>query len=176
MESNDALDRMIDSALAGYSSARPLEGLEERVLNRVRLMDSARRRMLGWTVAIAVVASVVMVAILVRMPHAPVSHDFARVHTPAPARPVPKVEEARVAPKHRRGRITPKRAESPKLLPKLEQFPAPAPLTAEERALLAFVEHYPDEAKQLVTERKKNDEPIEIQPIQMPPLPTDGAQ
>jgi len=176
MESNDELDRMIDSALAGYSSAQPLAGLEERVLNRVRLTDSARRRVLGWTVAIVAVTFVLLIAILVRMPYAPVSHGIARVQTPAPARPVPEVEQVRVAPKHRRGRVATRRAGSPRPLPKLEQFPAPAPLTAEERALLAFVEHYPDEAKQLVTEQQKSGEPIEIQLIRIPPLQSNGAQ
>ncbi|HVP46741.1 MAG TPA: hypothetical protein VMT32_09165 [Bryobacteraceae bacterium] len=174
MESNGDLDRMIDTALAGYSSAQPLEGLEERVLNRVRL--SARRRVIGWAVAMAVVASVVVAAIFVRIPRAavPAGQDVARVQTPAPPRLVP--ETLRIAPKQRRGRIVTKRAEPPRPLPRLEQFPSPTPMTTEERALLAFVEHHPDEAKQLVTQQQKSGEPIEIQPIQIAPLQSDGAQ
>jgi len=173
MESNGDLDRMIDSALAGYSSAQPLEGLEERVLNRVRM--SARRRVLGWAVAGAVVASLVVAAIFVRMPRA-ASRDIVRVQTPAPPRLVPEVKQVRVTPKHRPRRIAIRRAEPPRQLPKLEQFPSPAPLTAEERALLAFVEHHPDEVKQLAAERQKSNELIAIQPIQIPPLRSDGAQ
>jgi hypothetical protein len=176
MENNDDLDRMIDSALAGYSSAQPLAGLEERVLNRVRL--SARRRVIAWAVAGAVVASVMVAAIFVRMPRAPApaSHDVARLQTPGPSLPVPVKEEPRVAPKHRRGRIATMRAEPPRPLPKLEQFPSPMPITAEERALLAFVKHHPAEAKQFVAERQNGDKPIEIEPIEMAPLQRNGAQ
>jgi hypothetical protein len=168
MENNDDLDRMIDSALAGYSSAQPLAGLEERVLNRVRL--SARRRVIAWAVAGAVVASLVVAAIFVRMPRVPATaiHDTAAVETPAPPRPV--LQESQVAPKRRWGRAATKGAEPPRPLPKLEAFPVPTPLTAEERALLALVEHHPDEAMRLVAKRRESNKPIEIDPIQIAPI------
>jgi hypothetical protein len=51
------------------------------------------------------------------------------------------------------------------------------PITTEERALLAFVAQHPADAQQAFAElQKRSNEPIEIQPIQIPPLQSDGAQ
>jgi hypothetical protein len=112
--------------------------------------------------------------IVVRTPHhlASRSNDVARVVTPAPAQAALAVERPRVVPK----RLVKPHALRPKPLPKLEQFPAPTPMTAEERALLAFVEQHPAEARQVFADLQKSDEPIEIQPIQIPPLQSDGAE
>lgn len=168
MEGNEELDRRIDSALGGYSDAEPVAGLEERVLRRVRV--STRRRMLGWAVAFAAAAALVVTVIVVRTPHH-VGPTY-RVGVPAVMRPAPVVEKPRVVTVRR----AKPRAVRARRLPKLEQFPAPTPLTAEERALVAFVEHHPAEAQQVFAELQKSNEPIEIQPIQISPLQSDGAQ
>src|SRR5690242_2465936 len=169
MEGNDELDRRIDNALAGYSGAEPLAGIEERVLRRVR--TASRRRVFGWAAAIAVAAALVVTVSVVRTPR--VVRPTYRVEIPAVMRPAPVVEKARVV-TARRARTRARRARP---LPKLEQFPAPTPLTAEESALIAFVKHRPAEAQQVFAElQKRVDEPIEIQPIQIPPLESDGAQ
>jgi hypothetical protein len=170
MESNDELERRIDSALAGYSVAEPLAGLEERVLSRVRAREGARRRVLGWAFAFGAVAVVVVTVVAVRTPRHAGRTD--RVGIPAVMRPVPVAERPRVVPV-RRAKAS---ALRPRPLPKQEQFPAPAPITAEERALLALVAHHPAEAQQVFAELQKSDEPVQIQPIQIPPLPSDGAQ
>jgi hypothetical protein len=169
MQNNDELDRTIDSALAGYSDAEPLAGLEDRVLHRVRLAEAGRRRVLGWAVVIAVAASVVMAAIVVWAPR----HSESKIYIvglPAVARPVPAAEKPRVAPKQR---VKSHRLR-PRPLLKQNQFPAPTPITTEERAVLAFAELSPKDAEDAF--RKRSDEPIEIQPIQIPPLRSDGAQ
>jgi len=164
----DNLDRLIDSALASYSDAGPLAGLEQRVLNRVRVAR-ARRRLFAWGLGFAVAASVAVVGIVIRTEPRPVAKpaEVARVTNagpPAtPTRPEPRIRR-------------PTRAKRPKALPKLEQFPAPAPLTAEERALLALVEHHPEEAQLFADLQKRAEEPIEIQPIHIAPLRDDGAQ
>jgi hypothetical protein len=172
MEDRDELDRVIDGALARYSGAEPLAGLEERVLNRVRVVETGRRWRLAW--AFALVAAVVVVAVVMRTPRQPVlkSNGLARVIAPAPVRPAPAVEKERVVAK----RPVRAKARRQRVLPKQEQFPAPAPMTAEERALVAFVGQHPAEARQVFAELQKSDEPIEIQPIQIPPLRSDGAQ
>jgi len=172
MQSNDELDRRIDSALAAYSDAEPLAGLEERVLNRVRGAEAGRRRVLGWVGVIAVATSVVTGAIVLRV----LRHSESKMYIvgiPAVTRPVPAVETPRVGPKRppksRRSRHMP--------LPKQRQFPAPPPITGEEHALVAFVGRHPGEARQIFAElQKQSDEPIEIQPIQIPPLQIDSAQ
>jgi hypothetical protein len=171
MQSNDEPDRTIDSALAGYSGVEPLAGLEERVLHRVRGAEAGRRRVFGWAVAL-VAAALVVPVVVVRAPR----HSESKTYTvgiPAVTRPVPAVETPRVAPKQR---VKSHRLR-PRTLPKQEQFPAPTPITTEERALLAFVGQHPADAQEAFAElQKRSDEPIEIQPIQIPPLRSDGAQ
>jgi hypothetical protein len=172
MENNGELDRMIDSALAAYSDAEPLAGLEERVLYRVRGAVAGRRRVLGWAGVIAIAVSVVMAAIVGRAPRHLESKIYI-VGIPAVTRPVPAVETPRVVAK----RPPKSRPSRHMLLPKQRQFPAPPPVTGEEHALVAFVARHPGEARQLFAElQKQSDEPIEIQPIQIPPLQIDGAQ
>jgi len=92
------------------------------------------------------------------------------VGIPAVTQPVPAVETPRVAPKQRVKSHAPRK----KPQPKQEQFPAPTPITTEERAVLAFAELSPKDAEDAF--RKRSDEPIEIQPIQIPPLRSDGTQ
>jgi hypothetical protein len=175
MQSNGELDRMIDSALAEYSNAQPLAGLEERVLNRIRLVEGARRRAFGWVAAIAVAASVVLVSILVRMPRTPAPPGNGIVPVPAlaPSRPVPEAAELHGALKRHHGGIVRKRAEAPKPVEKLKPFPTPQPLTAEERTLRGFVERYPEEAGQALTQLQNwSNNPITIEPIQITPIQT----
>lgn len=173
MENNgrDTLDSMLDGALACYSGAEPLTGLEERVLQRVRASDVPRRRPVGWAVAFALAAALVLVAIVMKTPRyaTPKRGEIARTEASA------KLEQPRIVSKERSIRLTARRA--PSSLPKQQQFPAPAPLTTEERALRSFVERDPAEAQQVFAQlRKRTNDPIEIQPIQIAPLRIDGAQ
>jgi hypothetical protein len=173
MESNgrETLDNMLDDALACYSGAEPLAGLEERVLHRVRASDVTRRRPVRWAFAFALAAALVLVVIVMKTPSdpPPKPRDIARAEIPA------LVEQPRIASQHRRSRVAARRAPSPR--PKQEQFPAPAPLTAEEQALRSFVERDPAEAQQVFAQlRKRTNDPIEIQPIRIAPLRIDGAQ
>ena len=64
---DDNLDRQIDCALAAYSDAEPLAGLEERIVARVRLA-SARRRRWWWAAAVPAAAAVAVVLIYPRPP------------------------------------------------------------------------------------------------------------
>jgi hypothetical protein len=60
-------------------------------------------------------------------------------------------------------------------LPKREQFPTPTPITAEERALLAFVAHSPKQAEVLWEDAKsRTTEPLEIKEIHIEPLQNGG--
>jgi len=177
MESNgrDQLDGALDDALAGYSVAEPPAGLEGRVLHRIRAAEAPRRRLAGWALAFAA-AALVLVTIVMRAPRNPAPHsrNIARAQIPSPARPAAKVEEPRVAREHHRGRIAAKRVAP---VPKQEQFPAPAPLTAEEQALRSFIERHTAEAQQVFAQlQKRSNEPIQIEPIQIAPLKIDGAQ
>lgn len=164
MQDRDELSRMIDQAMAFYVDAEPLAGLEERVLNRVRVLEAD----LPWRLAWAFAAVVVVAAIVMWMPLHPAarSSEVAGVvaDVPVPTSPPPEKPMRSRAPRHR-------------FLPKLEQFPRPIPLTAEERALAAFVARQPVEAQQVCADLQRSmHEPIDIQPIQIAPLQSDGAQ
>ena len=168
--SRDELDRLIDGALSAYSGAEPLAGLEERVLQRIVVAEGARRRAVWWRWALAlpVLASLAWVTILLRVEPlpAPKVTVIGNVDWTEPALPkvTPKLPER-------------KTARLPKPLPKLEQFPAPSPITAEERAWLAFVDRAPALAQETFRElEKRNSEKIEIREIQIPPLVTDAGQ
>ena len=165
----DELDRLIDGALASYADAEPLAGLEDRVVNRVRVVG-ARRRIFGWGMGLAVAAAVVVVGIGIRTEQRTVPKPAAVARGTNVAPPVAAIQRAMRIP----ARV---RARRPKPLPKLKQFPAPAPMTAEERAFVAFVQRDPNEAQRtFAVLRKRADEPIEIQPIQIAPLQSDGGQ
>jgi hypothetical protein len=181
----DELDKLIDGVLPGYSSAEPLDGLEERVLRRVHAAGAARRspwlRRCGF--AIPALAALVVAGIVVRTSWKPVprtasttpgriAQSVAAFKPPSPAvaqefsAPAPQV----VRPKFRARTGQEPRVPS-RALPKLQYFPTPEPLTKEERALVAWVAQNPAEAKDVFTDlRKRIEEPVTIQPIEMPKL------
>lgn len=170
-DARDELDRLIDGALASYSSAEPLAGLEGRVLNRVRVARAARRWMFAWGLGLAVAASVVVAPVVVWTEREAVPKPV-EVGQVKRAFPTATARLPRLVPK----RVSVKRSRGPNPLPKLDQFPTPTPLTAEERALLALVEHNPKEAQMFADLQKRAEEPIEIQEIQIAPLRIDGIE
>lgn len=167
-DTRDELDRLIDGALASYSDAEPLAGLEARVVRRARVAR-ARRRIFGWGLGIGVAASIAVLVVSWREQR-PIEKPVEVARVTRAEEPTPTIRPmVRVRPA--------KRVRRPKALPKLEQFPAPTPLTAEERGLVALVRRDPNEAQQIFADfQKRADEPIEIQPIEIAPLRTAGAQ
>jgi hypothetical protein len=161
----DDLDKLIDGALSTYTNAEPIAGLEERVLERVRMARRTRARR-WWCAIAAAVSGAVLIGILARKPQpAPV----ARIEPPpvqlSIAPPPP-----RVVVEVRRPARAPRRPTTPRALPKRELFPTPMPLTKEERMLVALAEAHPQE----LMARPVGE--IEIKPIQIAPLQVDGGQ
>jgi len=172
----DELDRLIDRALASYSDAEPLAGLEERVLNRVRVAQAGRRRMLAWGLAVACAASVAVVGVMIWTEQRPIARK-SPMDAVVGLGPRVAPREAPVTSSRMEKVRAVRRSEQRKPLPKLEQFPAPSPMTAEESALVAFVQRDPKEAQKVFAElNKQSNDPIEIQPIQITPLQSDGGQ
>ncbi len=165
MQHADDLDRVLDAALAKYAAVDPRTGLEERVLAHLRTeaLQPPRRMWLQWSLA-AGVAVVVRVAVLVwrssRVPH----HVIAK--RPPVTIQSPSVQKARSAPdstneaaisKHastRKTAVHPVIAAKAIAHPKLDQFPSPQPLSAEEIALAMYVKNFPKEA-QLVAQAQE---------------------
>lgn len=165
-----ALDWAMDQALAHYSSAEPRDGLARRVMYRVRAEGVAPRfdfrrgaLSLGAAAAACLMTAVFWWA-------RPVPH--ARVAAPA-RRPVPLAVQktAVVAGFKQQAR----HADKPVRLPKLREFPAPAPLSEEERAWLTLVERAPARDALLDLQRR-SDEPIEVEAIKIEPLRSDDAK
>ena len=190
-DDRDELDDLIDGALPGYSTTGPMHGLEERVLRRIRMAGSVPRSLWPYRLRFAApVAALLFLAVVVpRMRWKPLSHatNTTQLRT-APNRtairppsaslprdlpaPGPQFAKARQQKRARQEDRT-----RPEVLPKEERFPTPAPMTQEERILLAWAMRAPAEAREaFVSLRERSDQSIVIQPIRIQPLPSDGPK
>ncbi len=178
MERNhrDELDQIIDHGLAGYSSCEPLAGLEDRVLNRIRLADAGRRqsRWGRWVLVVPALAALAIVAVVSRSARTPIAKPIqtARVDIPprsiAPALlPTPVAVRRRTVKRTRGSKLS---TAAPRVLPKRDQFPTPTPLTPEERALIALAQLRPEDVEAVAELQKKNSNEIKIPPIEISPL------
>ena len=158
MPEHGELDRLLDSALASYSDAEPLAGIEERVMRRV--VGSKRRPSLWWLGAAVPVAACLLVLLTSREVVAPPK-------LPVPPRPV-EVAQARPEPVVVRQQPTPRRLRRPRAA-KQDQFPAAAPLTGEEQRLLQLVAVAPEALRPAPLT------PLEIKPIEIKPLDIGGT-
>lgn len=153
----DELDRMLDAALAKFAAVEPRAGLEGRVLARLRSepLPPSRRVWLQWGLAGAV-AAIALVAVLAwRSSRAP--HPVIANHLPTTiqgqsiqgAKPAPHAtDEVTSAKAASMRKLAARRAPASRVVahPKLEQFPSPQPLSAEEIALAKYVKNFPKEA------------------------------
>jgi hypothetical protein len=166
-DERDKIESLLDAALASYSRQEPRPGLPRRVLDRIHADTAPRFAFPRWVWAVPVAACLLWAGIFwTRHAATPervqvtqvtqVSHVAAARET-APARPA-----------------TPRIVDHPhkrKVLPRLPQFPAPAPVTDEERALLAFVTRAPKEVQEaLIDAQQLGVEPIQIEEIKIQPL------
>jgi hypothetical protein len=194
MREKDDLDLLIDSALSTYADPGPESGLEDRLLVGLSAVRTEtpqvparwRRRWLPWAVALPIAAGLLFLWLSPARekplpasepqqaregapreiaPHANASTEVRpqvphrhAVHTTQPTSPV---QTAQAAP-----------------LPKLDVFPTPQPLTAEERALVLVVTQTPLPAREALVEAQRLDAvPVRIAEIQIPPLePSDQGQ
>ena len=159
---SEEFDRILDIAIASYSSADPLKGLEERVLQRMTLHRPRSRSKWAAITALAGAAVAIILAITPRTPPAkvavvappPIVEQF-----PAPARTPRKAgfrsHPTRPAPRHRA---------------------APA-LSEAERAMVAFAAQHPEEARDAAA-WQGNGLPVEIviSPIEIAPLEGESGQ
>jgi hypothetical protein len=164
---HDELDNLIDGALTQYANAEPLAGIEQRVLDRVHLAETRRRRW-RWMLIVAAPALAATVLVIFAPKRAPAPAPVA-VMAPKPAPIAPPAPRVAPAPAARRIARVRRSVQAPEL-PKRDLFPTVSPLTGEERLLVQVAQTSP----QLLLAQPVDE--IEIKPIQIAPLQIDGAQ
>ncbi len=159
---NAELDRILDAALARYAMAEPRPGLEGRILANLRGAEVEVRHGRWWIWGLAATAAILLVIGTLgwkwtTAAHQPIAHHSA----PAPQRPaVPELatRDGNTPPQIKRApRRVARHAPQHEVVaanPKLDVFPSPLPLTAEEVALAQYVRDFPNEA-QLVAQAQQ---------------------
>jgi hypothetical protein len=193
MREKDDLDLLLDSALTTYADPGPDSGLEQRVLSAMAAAQTAgERRRLGrprrwwpaWAIAVPVAACLLVLWLSIpRSVHAPSIQPQASQSHPPLSSPGSHVASGSRPPAHRALRehdpirvthavpSTMASASGTSPLPKLDVFPTPKPLTAQERALLVVAIKAPPQAREAMVEaQEQNNGPHRIAAIHIPPL------
>ena len=181
-ERNHEVDKLLDAGLARYTSAEPRPGLENRILAGLRAQPQPSR-WLDWrwagALAAAAVAVLVLAVFFLRQPlpeppppavaRAPVPQPTpTAAPTPEPVQP-PVITEVQPTP-HPNAQASSHFHRSPEgrlgAGPRLDTFPAPAPLSEQERLLLLFTRQAPKEAVLMAQARNRPTEPLGVAPLQ----------
>ena len=188
MEDKDRfVDELLDSSLAHRREAAPRPGLEARILELVRSTASAERAGgMAWKWwAAAATAAVVVMFVMIRVAnrsHRPVpqtSRAANAVPAPSPgetlkaiAEPTPVADPAtKVAQPKRIARHESKPSHRVEAHHWPSQFPTPAPLTEEQKALVQYVRETPAQVlAEPVLKAELTVERVEIKPLEIPPL------
>jgi hypothetical protein len=179
------VDELLNSALARRQGAEPRAGLESRILERVHTAGERSARRALWISCAATAAAVVMLAVIYmsRRPQGAsaivASHAAIPVLAPPPERsmaansePVSKSGTSEIAVQPRR---TARREARPRQRIATHrwpsQFPTPAPLSPEEKALVRYVQETPPQVLAAsLFEKQFLDQPVEIKPLKIAPL------
>jgi hypothetical protein len=183
-DKNQFVDELLDSALAHQPGAEPRAGFEGRILARVHAASRQSSHKGLWVAVTATAAAAVMIAVIyvARLPHGAVVETSQAVNAvPAPSPSEKLTANAEAAPKASPATtvIEPKRSthRQSKPLRQVEahhwpsQFPTPAPLTTEQKALVRYIQETPPHvlAASLFKEQSA-DQPVEIKPLKIAPL------
>ena len=200
MEHKDRfVDELLDSALAHHRRTEPRPGLEARILKHVRaaIGEDAGGQVWKLWLAAAATAAAVVVFVAIHVANRPQKQaaqpSQASKSVPAPlpgksltansgtapeaAAATTVVEPRRTA---RRERNSPRRIEAHHWP---SQFPSPAPLSPEEKALVRYVQETPPQVlaqpilKPESAVQRVEVEPLEIAPLEIKPLaPATGPE
>ena len=174
------VELVLDDALAQYAMAEPRPGLEGRILARLATAREQSRRSLQWWGVFALGTAAAFALALFfggqqdqrLIPQAPVA-KLARPpqlgESTTSAQLSAKVAVQNYSGRTGRRSVRPKNSDAdqfvgatqPDTPPKLEQFPAPAPLSDQERMLATYVRDFPKKAALMAraqTEVRKEDE------------------
>jgi len=170
---HDALDGALDAALGKYAAVEPRSDLEQRILANLRSEQgkSPARSWWRWSAAGIVAALIVIVAALAWRSNEP-TKKLAQ-HPSAPIEPVHS-SPAQVAINNQPNALRPlavqrtkarsRRVHAPVVVadaPKLDQFPSPEPLTAEELALVRYVRQFPQDAVMIASAQEEFEKEVQ---------------
>ena len=190
MHEKDDLDLLLDNVLSNYGDPGPDSGLDQRVLARIssasasaRVAPASRRRWLPWVVGLPVAAGLLLFFFLAgpktASPPTSVAKGMAQTQqVPIVTAPSEAASAHRSEPVSSNGHVpfnlrsrSGKQASRTVALPKLDVFPTPQPLTAEEQALVAFAVRAPEsERRSFIEAQKQAEAPLRIAAIEIPPL------
>ncbi len=186
---DEEFDGLIDDALASYSRVEPRPGFEARVLAHVH--GAPKRVLWPWAIAIPAALAIALVAgIGLRQSLPPPTVAMAKppqaqltVLASVPSRlpladargseePILRRDREGAVVSNYVGQDTRRPApRPPRALPKLDRFPTPAPLTDQERVLLALAARSPELVREMFAEPQTPQvEPIRIEEIRIEPL------
>lgn len=140
------VDQLLESSLAGYGSAEPRTGLEQRVL--ARLADEPQPTVWQtWRwLPIGAVATVVLLAgFLLTTRKETIAPPVAHVPPAVTASPAPVAPKIPAPPQVAVSRPRPPAIAASNVAIRAEQFPRPGSLTEEERHLMSYLNTQPRE-------------------------------
>lgn len=188
MKTTDEFDRILNNALCEYREAEPLAGLEDRVLRRLQQQNERRQLWWRWSFAAGLTITILAVAAWFELrdpAYVPlIEQTTAQQATPAPGttgnlaefdgrKPnYPETFPAETLVRPARVRTPAKGASAPAKRSPHNRFPVPAPLTSEERALVALARSNPQALQAL----PRTDEELAIAPITIQPLDSNGGE
>jgi hypothetical protein len=150
-------NQWLDAALKQYGKAEPRAGLEGRMLASLRAEKERPVERRSWWPAVVAVAAIVVVGgvIFLGREHLGANKEIATVQAPVVHQPQssvtsehkPTMKIISVAPETRKSARHRQSVHVVETEPRLEQFPAPRPLSEQERMLARYVEERPQEAK-----------------------------
>jgi hypothetical protein len=160
MNHNNNVEPWLESALGQYASAEPRAGLEGRILAN---LQAERRRMTQrkrwWWASAGTVAAAAAIALAVWLGHNDRAHApgggtmTARRDAGAEPRPMVSPEVPPLTSPAQRATkdcvvtgLCPVHARRSHAAPRLDQFPAPAPLSDQEKLLARYVQQFPQRA------------------------------
>jgi hypothetical protein len=155
---DEELDRILDSGLERYSDVEPLDGLPQRILERVR--TEARPGLRGWMAA-GVLATAVLVGIVV-------SHFSQRTDLGGGFVALPVVVQRHEMPTAAAVRPL-RRVKRHFERAKQQVFPTPTPMTSEEKSLTAVA----SEGQDVFPDFEEGPEPIVVVPVEVKPVTTE---
>lgn len=187
MPDKNDMNLLLDAALRSYADPGPDSGFEQRILRNVAEQDAARTRhpwrmRLLWAAG-ASLAAVCLLLVFIFSPRLKTVPHTASTQPPLERHP-PESNTAAVPPRSQPGlfyrhKLGPHSIAQPAPAPKLAVFPTPAPLSAQEQALVRLVVGATAEQRNdLIAAQQQGDKPLRIAAISIPSLkpPEEGKE